>query len=89
MRLVLKTGTSVLMRALHPPDPAARQAVGAARVEQRHDLLLEQVVDGPALDVVLVGQVGVLLAGADGPAVVAVVALDPPAVEDRTGSGRR
>src|SRR5437899_2749600 len=70
-------------RSFHHLQPAARNAIGAARVERRHDLLLEQIVYRPALDVVLVGGVGVLLTVADRPAVVGFVSLDPPAVEDR------
>jgi Protein of unknown function (DUF1501) len=63
-----------------------------ARVGQRHQRLLEQVVDGPALDVVLVGQVGVPPAGADRPSVVASVSLDrrsccPPLLENLAQRG--
>src|SRR5437773_557736 len=67
---------------LRLPRWTRARTFSAARVEHRHDLRLQQVVDRPAFDLVLVGQVGVLLAGADGPAVVLLVALDPPAVQN-------
>ena len=76
-------------RPLHAADPLARDAAGVALVERRRDVLLDQVEQRAALDLVLVREVGVLLAGADGPAVVAVVPLAPPAVEDAQVQARR
>ena len=63
MRLVLKNGAELcaieaFMRAIQPRGRPSRAAV----VEQRHDLLLEQVVERLGLDLVLVVEVVVLLA---------------------------
>src|ERR1043166_926334 len=69
-------------RRLHHRYPAARQTVLPAIMEQRHNFLLEQVVYGATLDVVLVHQVRVLLAGPNRPTIVARIAFAPPAVED-------
>ena len=83
MRLVLNTGASLRMqffiRAIQPRG----NVVHAAVVEQRDDLLLQQVVQRLALDLVLEVRVGVALAAADRPAQVGLIALDPPAVQDR------
>ena len=73
-------------RALHPPHPA-RGAPGPAEplVEQRHDLALEQLEERAGLDLVAALEVVDVLGRRDGPAVLAVEALVPPAVEDRAG----
>ena len=52
-------------------------------IEQRHDILLQQVVERFGFNLVLVARVGVLLAAADGPAGFGSVALIPPAVQNR------
>ena len=72
-----------LQGVAHHLDPARRLAVGVAVVEQRRDGVLEQVVERGRLEVVAVVGVGDAVGGGDGPAVVAVVHLVPPPVEDR------
>jgi hypothetical protein len=69
---------------LHPPagDPAR-----APLVELRHDLVLEQGEEAVGLELVALGEVGLALGRADGPAVLAVEHLVPPAVEDRAVEG--
>src|SRR6185503_7062283 len=69
--------------ALHAADPFARNIVHAAAVKERQDLLLENVVERLALDLVLIIGVGVILAAADRPADVRRITFDPPAVEHR------
>ena len=64
---------TVSQRVGSPPRPLV---VGG------HDLLLEQAIQVLRVAPILRGLVGVRLAVADGPAVVAVVALVPPAIED-------
>ena len=68
----------------HSRDPLARQIVGTAAVKQRDDLLLQNVVQGLALQLILVSRIRIRLAAADGPADIRAVRLDPPPVEDRT-----
>src|SRR5215216_761581 len=64
-------------------DPAPGQAVRPV-VEQRQDLVLEQVVDGRRLELVAaLGLDGGVVGRGDRPAVLAVVQLVPPAVADR------
>ncbi len=64
-------------------QPAARQAVGGPVVEPVGDLALDQVVEGRGLQFVTTVGVVDAVGGGDGPAVVAVVPLVPPAVADR------
>src|SRR6185295_6766164 len=63
-------------------NPLPPQAVRVLLEEERDGLLLEDLVEGERVRGVLLvrGQGHVLLA--DGPAVVAAIALHPPAVED-------
>ena len=63
---------------------SAREAVGVALVVGRHELLLEDPVQVLRVGPVLGALVGVRVAAADGPAVVAGPALVPPAVEHAT-----
>ena len=77
-----------------PPDRASRSSAHEARsrprgtpvvvalVVARHDLVLEEPVEVLGVGPVLGALVGVRLAAADRPAVVAGPALVPPAVED-------
>ncbi len=68
MRVVLKVGHELGDGVLHAPDPPAWQLAHAlARVEERHDLALEQIVEQLGL-ARIAGAVGVLLAAPDGPA---------------------
>ena len=65
-------------------QPAAGQAgVVVAGVEARRDLALDEVVQRGGLEVVAVVGVVDAVGGRDRPAVLAVVPLVPPAVEDR------
>jgi hypothetical protein len=66
-----------------PSRSSARHADGVAVVEPRRDLVLDQVVERVGLDVVARGRVLDAVGRRDRPAVVAVVPLVPPAVEDR------
>src|SRR5437764_547280 len=66
---------------LTPRQPCPRYLVGPTVVEHRHNLLFEQIVDCAALDVVLISQIGILFAGPDRPAVVVLIAFDPPPVK--------
>src|SRR5262249_14136303 len=68
--------------AFHHAQPTTRQTVARSVVKRGHNLLFQQVVYRSAFDVVLICEVRVLFAGANGPAVVARVTFDPPAVED-------
>ena len=68
-------------RVAHHLQPALRQALLVALVVHRHDLVLEQSIQVLRVRPVLRAFVRVRLAAADGPAVGAVVALVPPAVE--------
>src|SRR5205807_3276634 len=77
----VENGADAADRLLHDAYPAARQAVAAAVVEEGHNLLFQEVVNGPALNIILIIQIGVLLAGADGPAVVLGITFHPPTVE--------
>ena len=67
---------------LHLGQPAAGRGA-AAVVEQRHDLALEQLEEAVGLGLVAPLVVLEHLGRGDGPAVLAVEALVPPAVEDR------
>ena len=69
-------------RAPHQPTQARGKPLGVALVVARHDLLLEDPVQVLRVGPVLGPLVGVRLAAADRPAVVAGPALVPPAVED-------
>ena len=75
-------GTSVTivrrMRWIH----CARDALGVAIKEQRHDLLGERVVEIGAVHAVLLGDVVGMGIFADGEAIGAVIAFAPPAVQD-------
>ncbi len=68
---------------LHQVDPGLRQALRVALVPARHDLFLEDAVEVGGIGGVLGLLVVERLAAADGPAVGAVPAFVPPAVEDR------
>ena len=83
MRVASSCGASVAERAADHLEPGAGQAV-AALVEARRELVLDQVEDRARL--ARVARVGVepgLVGRRDRPAVGRVVALVPPAVEDR------
>ncbi len=67
----------------HHLDPAQRHARSVDVVEPRGDLVLDQVVERGRLDVVAAVGVVDAVGRRDRPAVVAVVPLVPPAVEDR------
>src|SRR5262245_35607119 len=75
-----EAGNEPLHGHLDAGDPTSWQPVGVARVEERDDLVLEQVVQRQRVMVVL--HRGIPLRTADRPSALAVVALDPPAVED-------
>src|SRR5262249_22608917 len=62
---------------LDAAHPTSWQPVGVALVEERDDLVLEQVVQRQRVMVVL--HRGIALRTADRPSALAVVALDPPA----------
>ena len=70
-------------RVLEHRDPAHRQAGGVEVVEARRDALLHEVVERGGLEVVTTVGVGDAVGRGDRPAVLAVVPLVPPAVEDR------
>src|ERR1035437_9489956 len=67
--------------ALHALDPATREAVLVALVEERDEFVVEDAVEVLAVAGVVDVVVGVDAALADGEAVEAVVGLGPPAVE--------
>src|SRR5688500_16993052 len=70
-------------RGLHHLEPTRRYAIRVALVIARHDLRLEQPVEVLRVGPILGAFVGRCLARTDGPAIRAVIALVPPAVEDR------
>ena len=83
MRRMLKRGARRADRFLDRADPLAGQVVGRAfEVVQRDDLVLQGVVQAFGVGRVLGLPVGGLVLFADGPAVAAVEALAPPAVQD-------
>ena len=89
IRVVEKRHSAVAIARRMTVQPARRQPVGVALVVARDDLLLEDPVQVLRVAPVLGGLVGVRLATADRPAVVAVEALVPPAVEDADVGRRR
>ena len=66
----------------HHREPVLRQAVLVGVVEARGHLVLDDVVERVGLDVVAALRVLDPVGGRDGPAVLAVEPLVPPAVED-------
>ena len=87
MRRALKRGATLTMALRTMREPARAGCRVVAVVERRHDLVLEQVVDARRVGRVLRVVVAVV-AGVDQPAVVAGVALRPPAVADRSAARR-
>ena len=78
--------------SFHASDPLVRKPVGVAVVEQRNDLFLQDSVDGPGFDSVLIVEIFVQFASADSPAGVGLVSLSPPAINgahvyDAVGGG--
>ena len=68
--------------AFLPLNPGDRNPGGVAVVEQGKHLVFKGVVEGFEVELILAIPVGVLAALADGEAVLAVIGLRPPAVED-------
>ncbi|MGA2157252.1 MAG: hypothetical protein ABSH37_22810, partial [Bryobacteraceae bacterium] len=72
----------------HARDPAARQAIGAALVKGRDDVVLEDLIQGQRFHLILIVLVVVLFAAADGPADERLVrgfrvpGFIPPAIQD-------
>src|SRR6516162_535884 len=69
-------------RLFHYFQPATRQAVARPRIELRRNLLLQEIVNRPALHFVLVSQVGIFFTRPDRPTVVLSVAFGPPTVQN-------
>ncbi len=65
------------------PHPCLGDSVAVALVEARCDLVLDEVVERFGLEGVTLGAVSGRIRRRDGPAVLAVEVLVPPAVEDR------
>src|SRR5215204_530767 len=74
-------------RLLHDGHPAGRHVALAAVVVERDEGVFEGGVEAFGVGEVLLLLGGVLLFLSDGPAVVAVVRLGPPAVEDAEVGG--
>ena len=83
MRLADTSGPRVRSDAAHPLQPAPRRPAGRPLVEQGDDLALEEVEQARRLGLVAPAEVVPALGRGDGPAVLAVEELVPPAVEDR------
>ncbi len=77
-----KDRAEALQGCFHKGYPAAGDVVRPALIVKRHDFLFEQIVEGPALNLVLVLDIFVDFAFPDGPAVVALVSFAPPPVEN-------
>src|SRR5579885_339099 len=71
-------------RLAHQGNPAVRQAIFVALEVQRDDLILKQGVEREAIGLVLRVLIVVLALLADGPAILPVVALGPPAIQNAT-----
>src|SRR5579884_1626774 len=69
-------------RLLHNAAPAMRNAFGVALEERGDDLLFEQAIQREAIGFSLGVLIVVLARFTDSPAIFAVVALGPPAIED-------
>ena len=81
IRVALKRGASVCSEAADPPQPAAGSPALVALVEGRHDLARRTARAGGGVALVLGLMVDVDVAG-QRPAVLAVIGLGPPPVED-------
>ena len=89
IRWVLKTGVTLRIDSrINCSQASGKFAVGLG-VIKRNDLVLEQLVKTAGVDFVLKFDRAVVDLGADGPAVVAVVTLAPPAIEHAQVQARR
>lgn len=79
----VKAPTQTYHIPLHAVNPVQRQARLRALVVERDDLALQHVVERLGVDVVLRRLVVMLGAVADRKAVLAVIALGPPTIQDR------